>query len=91
MSRFKPQVSYMTEQSWREYRNDYSRKIKSPTITKEYPTYAELKRNIEQHLKDNIGDDPVFVVRSRRGEWGEWFENWEFVKGKPTIVKEGWS
>jgi hypothetical protein len=42
-------------------------------------------------LEEHIGDRPVFVVRSRRGEWGEWFEHWELINGKPTIVKKGWS
>ena len=91
MSRFKPQVSFMTEESWRDYRNDYSNRIKSPCITKQYPTYAELKRNIEQHLIDHVSDEAVSVVRSKRGEWGEWFEKWELVNGKATIVKEGWN
>jgi len=33
----------------------------------------------------------VMVSRSRRGEWGEWFEYWSFnTENKPIIIKQGW-
>jgi hypothetical protein len=35
-------------------------------------------------------DENVSVYRSRRGEWGEWFEHWSKVGGKCKIIKEGW-
>ncbi len=39
---------------------------------------------------NDIYEDEVFVTRSRRGEWGEWFEKWVLINGKPTIIKKGW-
>jgi len=87
MSNFKPQVTFATEDSIREY---YNNKRKSMNYVKVFPTYAKLKRAMGAILRASH-DECAFVVRSRRGEWGEWFEHWELVNGKPTIVKEGWS
>lgn len=86
MSNFKPQASFITEDSIREYRNNQRKSIVNINV---YPTYAELKRSIGAMLRASH-DERVNVSRSRRGEWGEWFENWELVNGKPKIVREGW-
>jgi hypothetical protein len=56
---------------------------------KPFPTYAELKK----HIKELIAQSPdgeVGVFRSRRGEWGEWFEYWAMSNGKPIITRKGW-
>jgi len=87
MANFKPQVSFCTEDSIREY---YNHDRKSRMIINVYPTYAKLKKSIGAVLRASH-DECAFVVRSKRGEWGEWFEHWELVNGKPKIVKEGWS
>ena len=56
---------------------------------KEYPTYKELKSDLKRQLEK--ADTPLTVSRSKRGEWGEWFEIWELnYLGKPVIRKEGW-
>jgi hypothetical protein len=90
MSNFKPQVRYMTSESRHDYNNDRYR-VTSPYITKSFKTYAELKKALKDYILHNhIGDDEVCVSRSRRGEWGEWFEKWSLVNNKPTIVKQGW-
>jgi len=86
MSNFKPQSIFQTEESIRDYRNGYR---KSRDITNVYDTYAKLRRGIKAMLNASI-DDMVYVSRSRRGEWGEWFENWSLVNGKPKIIKQGW-
>lgn len=52
-----------------------------------FPTYRDLKKNIAKYLKHQ---SEIHVSRSKRGCWGEWFENWELVNGKPKIVKQGW-
>jgi hypothetical protein len=66
-------------------------RVSSPDITKSFNTYAELKKALRDYILHNhIGSDRVFVTRSRRGEWGEWFEKWELINGKPTITKKGW-
>jgi hypothetical protein len=91
MGNFKPQVRFETRESRHDYNMGRFRCI-SPEVTKRFNTYSELKKALKDYiLHDHIGDDAVFVVRSRRGEWGEWFEHWRLVNGVPTIVKEGWS
>ena len=57
--------------------------------TKTFPSYREVLKN----LKDLLKSDPeniVTVYRQRRGEWGEWFEKWGLLNGKPVKLKEGW-
>jgi hypothetical protein len=65
-----------------------------PTVTingqqTSFSTYRELRNNMKL-LLDRSNDNEVFVSRSLRGEWGEYFEIWRRVDGKPKIVKEGW-
>ena len=86
MPKFKPQASFATDESIRDYRNGYR---KSREITNVYPTYDKLRRGMKAMLNASI-DDIVYVSRSRRGEWGEWFEHWSLVNGKPKIIKQGW-
>jgi hypothetical protein len=86
MSNFKPQASFATDESIRDYRNGFR---KSREITNVYDTYAKLRRGMKAMLNASI-DDMVYVSRSRRGEWGEWFEHWSLVNGKPKIIKQGW-
>jgi hypothetical protein len=86
MPKFKPQASFATDESIRDYRNGYR---KSREITNVYPTYDKLRRGMKAMLNASI-DEMVYVSRSRRGEWGEWFEYWSLVNGKPKIIKQGW-
>lgn len=87
MSNFKPQVRVITQESNRDYYNSVN--IKSPYKTIQYKTYAELKKNLKNHLLENL-EAEVHVSRSRRGEWGEWFEVWTLRGDKPVITKQGW-
>lgn len=84
---FKPQITIITEETRREYTNSYGKK--NPYQTVRYKTYRELKKNIKKHLEDNL-ESTVSVSRSKRGEWGEFFEIWTLHNGKPEIVKSGW-
>ena len=86
MSNFKPQIRVITQETNKEY---HWGQAKSAFKSIPYPTYKELKKNIKKHLEENL-EPMVSVYRSRRGEWGEWFENWMLVGNKPKIVKEGW-
>jgi hypothetical protein len=52
-------------------------------------TYEKVKQNLQRYL-DNATDNTVEITRSRRGEWGEWFERWELVNGKKKIIKQTW-
>ena len=85
MPNFKPQISYITEESIRAVYG----KSGSRTITKRFDTYAKLKKSLKAILTSNL-DEYAVVSRSRKGEWGEWFEHWILVNGKPKIIKQGW-
>jgi hypothetical protein len=87
MSNFKPQVTVITTETRRDYANIYGKG--SPYKTIQYPTYRELVKNMKRHLEENL-EANISVSRSRRGEWGEWYEVWQMVDGKPTIIKKGW-
>ena len=90
MGKFKPQVTYMTRESLHDYNVERYR-VTSPYKTERFNTYAELKKALKERiLHEHIGDEPVFVSRSRRGEWGEFYEKWELINGDPTIVNNGW-
>jgi hypothetical protein len=87
MAKFKPQISFKTAESIHEYNTGWR---KRPYDVKEYKTYRKLKQDLKNVLKENLVDY-ASVVRSKRGEWGEWFEHWTLVNGKPTIIKQGWN
>lgn len=87
MATFRPQVTVITLETRRDYSNSYGKG--SPYKTIPYPTYAALKKDLKKHLDANL-EAQICVSRSRRGEWGEWFENWKLENGKPVIVKQGW-
>jgi hypothetical protein len=73
----KPQL-YVIEPATKDVRLGYT-----------YPTYRMLRSKIKQHLAESY-DNQVRVYRTRRGTWGEWFEYWSLVNGKPKITKQGW-
>jgi len=75
ITQWKPQVSYTDRYHER----------------KQFPvnTYAEVKSRMKEFLQDSHNNE-VNVSRSRRGEWGEWFEYWSMSNGKPVINKQGW-
>lgn len=54
-----------------------------------FPTYRELRKHMPIIMKE-YGVDEVSVTRSRRGEWGEWFENWELAGDNLINIGEGW-
>lgn len=54
-----------------------------------FPTYAELKSKLRSIMeKYNVHE--VCVSRSRRGEWGEYWEKWILSDGKLRIISKGW-
>jgi hypothetical protein len=52
-------------------------------------TYKEVKRRMNAFMLNSF-DENVSVFRKRRGQWGEWFENWSRIGGKAKIIREGW-
>ena len=92
MANFKPQVSYITRESREKYFNTPSYvKGVSMYVHKEYKTYRGLKKDLHNLCKINIDARGVNVLRSRRGQWGEYYEYWKLSGDKPEIVEEGWS
>lgn len=87
MANFKPQITIITEETRRNSVNSYGKE--NPYKTIQYKTYRELKKNLKKHLQENI-ENVVCVSRSKRGEWGEFYENWKLIDNKPTIIKSGW-
>jgi len=53
------------------------------------PTYAELRQDVKDMLIRKKCE-VVGVNRSKKGEWGEWYEEWRLVNGKPEIIRETW-
>jgi hypothetical protein len=60
-------------------------------IWKSFKTYRELLKKLPELIEQNIDPEGLYVLRTRRGEWGEWFERWELINGKPKIIKQGWN
>ena len=87
MANFKPQALFTTNSSIHEY---WNRQRNSIYIRKTYKTYRELLKDLPNILAET-NEEYISVYRSRRGEWGEWFEHWALVNGKPKKIHEGWS
>ena len=71
---------------WADY---YNRDGKH--VSKVFPTYAKLRRAMKTMMSDSI-DNIVGVTRTRRGEWGQWFERWAINEqtNKLEKIKETW-
>lgn len=72
---FKPTVSYTSTNGTRRHFS--------------VGTYREVKSRMKEFIDDSC-DNEVCVYRHRRGEWGEWFEHWSMINGKPEITRSGW-
>lgn len=82
MANFKPSVHFNLDDETLSFERRNGRYGSTYEKTfQEFSTYRELIKSIP-----NFKTDKFTVFRSRRGEWGEWFEKWE--QGK--IVEEGW-
>jgi hypothetical protein len=55
----------------------------------EFPTYRDFIRKLKQ-VSVGTGSWSVTLIRYKRGEWGEWFENWRCEDGKLSIERQGW-
>lgn len=83
---FRPQVSVKVSY---DYRGEFERSISNGRIQRQFSTYTEVKKRMKDLLKISY-DNEVSVYRHRRGEWGEYYEKWALINGKPTIIKQGW-
>jgi len=57
--------------------------------TREFKTYKELRKNLLSMLREDQ-ENIVTVYRQRRGTWGEWFEKYGLLNGRPVLLKQGW-
>lgn len=73
----------------RNYCGEFEDNVSNGHIQKQFGTYAEVKKRMKDLLKISDNNE-VSVYRHRRGEWGEWYEKWSLVNGKPKIFKNGW-
>jgi hypothetical protein len=73
----------------RNYYGEFEEHVKNGKIQKSFGTYSEVKRRMRE-LLNLSSDNEVSVYRHRRGEWGEWFEYWSLVNGRPQITRSGW-
>ena len=56
----------------------------------ERPTFRQLKKDLPALMKE-YGMDEATVFRSRRGEFGEWFQKFSLTtKGKLYTFNQGW-
>lgn len=81
---FRPQFTVYINESNRHL---FERGKSSKTFV--FPTYRELKQKMVGIMKE-YNNDEVSVSRSRRGEWGEWFEYWHRHGNKVVKGREGW-
>jgi hypothetical protein len=68
---------------WASYRNK-----EGENVDKTFPTYTKLRAAMKSMIVDSA-DGVVRVTRTRRGCWGQWFEQWEWNR-KPVKIKETW-
>lgn len=56
-----------------------------------FDTYSKLRSSMKAMMADSV-DNVLTVTRTRRGEWGQWFENWQIDESTNKLikVKEGW-
>jgi hypothetical protein len=54
---------------------------------KTFNTYKEIKRELKKYALKYYS---VTVTRTRRGEWGQWFEKYITVDKRLYKIGEGW-
>ena len=51
-----------------------------------FDTYTKLRGAMRTMMSDSL-DNTIDVIRTRRGEWGEWFERWSINEDNNKLVK----
>jgi len=87
MAQFRPQFSISRNQDNVHLFKDYPYESSKYFI---FPTYRELKQKLVEIMKAYSVTE-ISVSRSRRGEWGEWFEYWHLHGDEVVKGKEGWT
>jgi len=83
---FRPQVIVNVP---RDYNGEFDNSVSNGHIQRQFATYSEVKKRMRDLLAISKNNE-VSVYRHRRGEWGEWFEKWAMINGKPQIFEQGW-
>lgn len=86
----KPYIQLTAGEKPQSYFDDQEPKRINHRDYVEFPTYRKLIKSLKDCAKVCTEQWSVYVFRSRRGEWGEWFEKWTAVNGKLSIEKKGW-
>lgn len=71
------------------YYGEFENNVSNGFILRQFSTYEEVKKRMKSLLSISDNNE-VRVYRHKRGEWGEFFEHWRMVNGKPEIVNKGW-
>ncbi len=62
----------------------------NPTYCVEFDSYRKLLKALPSIFM-TTGKEVITVYRTRRGQWGEWFEKWTTTgKGDLSLIKQGW-
>lgn len=69
----------------------YYRSLAGVDNCRVFDTYRALRKAMREMMSDSK-DNIVDVTRTRRNEWGQWFERWEMNKETKElkIIKETW-
>jgi hypothetical protein len=54
-----------------------------------FRSYQELKKELRQIMREHFVSEAT-VHRSKKGEWGEWFEVWGANGKRLKKISEGW-
>lgn len=56
-----------------------------------FDTYSKLRSSMRAMMADSV-DNVLIVTRTRRGQWGQWFEHWHIDESTNKLIKtkEGW-
>ncbi len=75
-----------SKKPWASYRS-----ISGTNECRVFDTYNLLLKEMRAMMHDSM-DNIISVTRTRRGEWGQWFERWQLDPDtkKPTIIKQTW-
>jgi hypothetical protein len=86
----KPYIQLTVGEKPQSYFNDNSPQRINHRDYVDFPTYRKLLSELRKCSRVCTETWEVYVFRSRRGEWGEWFEKWSASNGKLTKIKYGW-
>lgn len=64
-------------------------KVKGQLKYHAFSRYREAKKHVKVYLPLS-DDNTVSLIRKRRSEWGQWYEEYTMINKKVVRVKETW-